>query len=658
MINTENKVKLRIHGDNVVECERAMALINKALKIEVKLIPSSIPHAPEFSNDDRTVFIQLLPGHGRWGLDVSGVLRSRGSTLRENADAVVTALTLDGREEILLAIEFCGALPAGNNAWQRHGRALGFGQAGIPYLIYNEIGGLELDENRRVKAGRFPNPAVPYSLVQYSSDCESTVLPVYEQAPSALPELVKRFEPCFGSDDAIRFIRLTLLRESTHVPVKKLREKTIRTVESLCDLRIRSDGFGGELWRKLYEFEGDRTNFFVRNSKSWNRNGSEKVKASQRAREFLEDLNEIGSVSLGSASLPFMLIPKNSLADLSLAISNRFGEKARSAAQWVRSENTPLVVVLVTGFKPRGDDSRPDRGLVPLARMLVGPKVRILTFVWGPSKKSLISNMERDLASTASNNGLIESVVSCSDFVLVDSINGGPLSLNTGAFKSVRKAIDLFLPGELSMPTPGEQDVDSIFHFLVAHPPRPSIYEGMCNPPGGDWSGISISVDGKTELRWTSLPRVSSTGAKRPDHIFQLKSDETEYLISVESKQTPQSMEVSVGPMLKRYTDDLFMFAPTIERIFGSDLWNQYNSGIRPNENMKKLSMGLFVFRQQKDLREVLKRCELDIVGAFEFLPESKVELHILSSTQAQGALLEIKKMVTSSTLNLKIHEY
>lgn len=654
----DQSLSLRIHGDNVIECERAVDLICEALEIEVEIQIDSIPHAPKFSNIDESVVIQLLPGHSRWGLDVAGALRHRGSTLRENADAVITRLSPDGDEEILLAIEFCGALPAGNNAWQRHGRAYGFGQAGIPYLIFNEIGGLELDPERQPKAPRFPNPAVPFSLVQFSTDCESVVLPVYERAPSAPDEIVSMFETCFGSDDALNLIQALLLKKSPDEFIKNLKEKAVHTVETLCDLRKKSDGFNSKKWRELYELKGNRTDFFLKNSKLWSRKISEKVEASEAARDFLDDINAMGSVSLGSASLPFMLIPTDSLNDLSLAINKRFGSEGRIASDWILEDKTPVVVVLVTGFKPRGDDSRPDRGLVPFARMLIGPNTRVLTFLWGPSKKSLIESLRNNLTAAAGSNGLIESILSCSDFVIVDSVNGGPLSINSVAFKSDRKAIDLLLPGTLSMPNPGEHDVDSIFHFLVVHPPRPNIFEGMCNPPGGDWSGISVSVDGTTELRWTSLPRVSSTGAKRPDHIFQIKSKDIEYLFSVESKQTPQSMELGVGPMLNRYTNDLMAYDPTIERSHGSESWLQYRSGIRPSRTLKKISMGLYVYREAEDLLEVRERCGLDLVGAFEFLPDGEVELHLISSLQARDALLEVKEMVASSSLNLKIHEY
>ena len=39
----------------------------------------------------------------------------------------------------------------------------------------------------------------------------------------------------------------------------------------------------------------------------------------------------------------------------------------------------------------------------------------------------------------------------------------------------------------------GENDVDTILHtiFTQLKSSEIKIFEGMCNPPGGDWSGIS-----------------------------------------------------------------------------------------------------------------------------------------------------------------------
>ena len=44
----------------------------------------------------------------------------------------------------------------------------------------------------------------------------------------------------------------------------------------------------------------------------------------------------------------------------------------------------------------------------------------------------------------------------------------------------------------------------------------------MCNPPGGDWSGVTLLDFGSgAEYRWTSLPRVSGKDGKRPDHVIE-----------------------------------------------------------------------------------------------------------------------------------------
>lgn len=90
-----------------------------------------------------------------------------GGVLRESADAILTRFS-DDTESPILAIEFCSALPAGNQAWQRSGRAYSMAKAGIPYLFITELGGFELSVDRKKKAARLPNPAVPYSYSAYS----------------------------------------------------------------------------------------------------------------------------------------------------------------------------------------------------------------------------------------------------------------------------------------------------------------------------------------------------------------------------------------------------------------------------------------------------------------------------------------------------------
>ena len=61
----------------------------------------------------------------------------------------------------------------------------------------------------------------------------------------------------------------------------------------------------------------------------------------------------------------------------------------------------------------------------------------------------------------------------------------------------------------------GEQDVDTALHVAFKLLGTGVAFEGMCNPPGGDWSGISFRWNNKEpEFRWLTLPRVSGEGTK------------------------------------------------------------------------------------------------------------------------------------------------
>lgn len=88
-----------------------------------------------------------------------------------------------------------------------------------------------------------------------------------------------------------------------------------------------------------------------------------------------------------------------------------------------------------------------------------------------------------------------------------------------------------------------EQDVDTTIHLLFAHQENLKVFEVTCNPPGGDWSGLSI-LDFETgeEFRWTSLPRVSSAGGKRPDHVIEFLLDNGHWgLLAIESNDRLES---------------------------------------------------------------------------------------------------------------------
>ena len=226
--------KLRIHGDNILECESALKLLASSLNGGVFQLKSGPAYAPtyEFESDHREHFeMQLFPGYGRWGFPLVEYIASLGGTLREAPDAIITRLELEGGilyERPILAFEFSGALPAGNNAWQRTGRALALAYAGIPYLYFAELGGQELDAKRVIKAARFPNPLVPFAYAVLGMSSKSISLPVYIPSPSSHKDIIEIYKDCFGDKESIELVRAILLSEDTKDTVNRIEKKVAK----------------------------------------------------------------------------------------------------------------------------------------------------------------------------------------------------------------------------------------------------------------------------------------------------------------------------------------------------------------------------------------------------------------------------------------------
>ena len=214
--------KFRIHGDNILECEKALKLIILALEVQDKdvifLGEAAYVPAYKITKDSQVFEIKLFPGYDRWGISLKQYLVDSGAVLREATDTIVTKLIeKDGKlyEQPVLSLEFCGALPAGNNAWQRCGRALASAYAKIPYLYFAEIGGVELDSARQIKASRFPNPLVPFSYLTLGEVEKTIAIPVFMGSASLDNTLRQKFEKYFGIKEAAILIRNILLENNT-----------------------------------------------------------------------------------------------------------------------------------------------------------------------------------------------------------------------------------------------------------------------------------------------------------------------------------------------------------------------------------------------------------------------------------------------------------
>ncbi len=494
---------LRIHGDNILECEHAARIIEEAISRGGRVHSEGMDAplwAPKYvlqPQQGDALEVQCFPGYGRWPFDIQGELRRRGAPLREMADAIVTKLrSVNGRlvEEPLMAFEFCGALPAGNQAWQRCGRSLNSAYSKIPYFYFAELGGLELDSSRNPKAGRLPNPVIPFAYLALGDALSTVALPVFEPSPSIRDAARDEFTCAFGKDDAIALVGSILLGRYNAGGEYELRERAIRASAVLSSLRRRRDTLDGDEWKQLANQKTglDKAQWLTRKRMIWRKTVTIPVTPTFRA---LLSSTQRMAVAIGTEELPICLLPPERRTKLSRMLTDLYGGRVRTdLAQWVRIGKKPLVIVWIAGFKPGGDDSRPDRGLVPLARMIFGEDdVDVLSVIYGPGR-----NLEQVIdnpAAASTLNGLWEAILRFSNALIIDPLSErlDQVSLMVPErVKAKAEEIDL-TPAGTDIPNEfGENDVDSLLHLIFGHETACSSFECMCNPPGGDWSGLSF----------------------------------------------------------------------------------------------------------------------------------------------------------------------
>ncbi len=652
---------LRIHGDNVVECERALRLIARGLGLESTLGASPI-FFPCYLLTEKNIpryKVELLAGHSRWYVDLQNVLCANGAPLHEATDAIVTRLDAEGIERLVLALEFSSALPAGNNAWQRHGRALSCVTAQLPYLYFAEIGGVELSANRSAKAARFPNPIVPFSYVMADRLYASICVPVYSASAAAGDEIRAGFSLVFGETAGVRLLRALLLNEETQTIHAELTARALWMAELLAGRRKRADTWRGEDWAKFLACDSTtaRMNWLSENPKAWQRKNNVKVRTSESFRALQNIFSSIGCFSIGAGDIPICWLATNQCELLAQELAALYGAHIPiEIITWLKTRQAPLFIVWATGFKPNGEDSRPDRGLLPLMRMLFGYQANIMTIVSGPAKSSMWKQLRDNSPQLAKQNGLWEAILGLSNIVLADSATlsnplwVGPKELNRTAGQRVSFTASS-APQKFS-----EQDVDTALHLLFSRVENSAVFEGLCNPPGGDWSGLSL-IDWQTrvEYRWTSLPRVSESGGKRPDHVIQFKNRAKTVLLSIESKTKANSLEARIGPRLAGYVQQLIQSAPTTSRTPGHE-WNAAKLVRFPVRNVEFISGGAFIGTPTDDFAAIAQRAQIDIVFAFEFHSgEQPSLLRVFVNLRAQFLLPVLRELAGNLNGRLEI---
>lgn len=638
--------RLRIHGDNIVECERALKLLADAVGADADLLDGPLV-APTFRLDCAFARfeVQLLPGYGRWDLDLANALSARGAPLAESADAVITELgdsASGGSEEhIAVAMEFCGALPAGNNAWQRCGRSYSYAITGVPYLYISELGGYELDSNRALRNPRFPNPLVPFAYVTQSELSASFALPVYEPSPSASRQIRDSFLTVFRHAETLGLLRSVFTGEDRKLWTNALASGGLSAAMEIASRSSRS--LPAHVWRELGDLRGiERMERLAQQQQPWSKRIT--IPITDTMRTLNVKLASL-AVGAGASDMPFGLVPTHVRKDLADALRGIYGGASLDLdfLAWIEAGTTPLLVVMLAGFKPEGEDSRPDRGLLPLVRMLFGEECDVLSIIYGPARASTWTQLWNTPERLEANNGLWQAVLRLSNGILIDSRTAtAPLGRTIARPPVPSDLTAAGLPPARTTPTYGEHDVDTVIRILCGGD-TDGIFEGLCNPPGGDWSGISlVSTDDAVEYRWTSLPRVSGRDGKRPDHVLQfLRQDEPDEVLSVESKERLQSFEANIGPRLVKYVEDLVAIPATIRRSVGTCEWEHHDGLARVD--VRVVSAGAFIHPgSDTAVLSAARSNQLDLVMAIDFADPAVVKALIAYEPRAAAIVRDI----------------
>lgn len=652
-----------LYGDNIVECERVFNLIKISLKLTEIKLNGSITNLQIFAKlQDKVFEFIFFPGFGsgRWKQDILIHIKERGGILREAADCIITEV-INGSEVVLLAIEFCSALPAGNQAWQRSGRAYSFARSNVPYIYLTEIGGYELDDARNKKAARMPNPAVPFSYVSYSNTRKTPVLIIYQFSPGADNTNKERYKNIIGSSQLLELLHALITNSDWKDIKSSLEEKALSFVGELASSSgLRKVTLSPEEWIDLYNNIQINDNILQCLSAlpkiDWKKRVS--IELTKSAKRLMDLGTEYGQ-AITAKDLPINFISKENtklfLDELTVLYPN-----ISNGIKKMFDGSDSVAICWITGFKPRGDDSRPDRGLLPLLRMLIGEGANVLTVVYGPAKTIMWELLESTPQKLAESNGLWEVIFALSDGLIIDSLTlqKSHISINKEQWISTRMQINTqkqMAVNNLRSPMIyGENDVDSALHILFKYILSDSCFESMCNPPGGDWSGISI-VDRNTEYRWLTLPRVTVSNSKRPDHVIQILT--TNQLLCIESKDYLQNLEEGIGIKLNQYCSDLLSTMPSCKRDKNCNFegWDdEVSSYIDPRFDY--ISASAFIQNRDNELEMGLKKSGCDVIFSLKFTAGSKTIIYIKKgSSKADEIIRLLTSVVIPDTIHLEL---
>lgn len=177
----------RVYGDNILECLHFVSWLDDAESSgfrtvgQVGALDRPVIVYEWAQRAGSTYAFQLCPYYGGTGRQSHWANDPLEDTFSEKVDVAVTRV-LDGGTETkpVLAIEFCDAIQAGNQAWQRFRRAYSAATAGLPYFYVLPIIGWERDSaGITLKGARYQNAQIALGQLTLCSRLGVPSLHVY-----------------------------------------------------------------------------------------------------------------------------------------------------------------------------------------------------------------------------------------------------------------------------------------------------------------------------------------------------------------------------------------------------------------------------------------------------------------------------------------------
>ncbi|MDA9894940.1 hypothetical protein N9D98_02735 [Amylibacter sp.] len=603
-MSISEQIDFTVLCDNIIEFDRFFEIACLALQINKNdfTYKKNIP-VVLYLEKPKISFTALV-GFGRWGDNYWTSSINKSLFISENPDVLIELKT--SKIKKIFAIEFCSALPAGNQSWQRYARGKELSKNGTDYFFVSELGGVELGDNRKEIAIRYPNPIVNYAAkIENEKPKTGNFINLLVEKPGCSDSLSNEFKNVLGT---------TLLKDYLL--------ENLGLIQKLSGNRSHQDNLIKKYISKKNKkslFEDDFYNSNIVNPK---KSGSEQWKKIFSI-PVTDDTNKILLLATSysnpyfGSNLPFTLIESTA----SKCFIQSLNKITKQNIVLPKKDDVPNVFfVAIAGFKPKGDDARPDRGLVPLVDSLSKPEDLVITLLFGPAplnnKDELLSNPIK----LAKKNGLWGSILQNSDYIICTSRNFPKTILVSGFRGETTSSKFQFKIRDIDkIPKVNENDVDTAVHLVCNR--DCGLFESLCNPPGGDWSGVSFyNKEIKSEIRYLTLSRAPDKKLnKRPDHIYHYYEENT--VIVVESKTTFSSLlkEKEVGKKMVFWTKYLLSHIPQVKKNVDG-LWSKSTNEEDKLLESNFIRCGAFTYKNEteKSLNHLMNECSLDLILVYK----------------------------------------